>query len=173
MKRITYYLICTAIILALFTSSLTFADQLNLYENTDRVYPAEKDPFIAGLLSYLMMGTGQIYCHEYTKGSIFIAADLVDKAALVLLISHINSTYAPSSGEIININWDAFSTETKALTIMYFIGTVGLRFYNVIDAVNSANEYNRKYFSKGKPQGVSFSLSEDGFNVGYNIHFNE
>lgn len=173
MKRIIYYAACIVIILLFISSSLTFADQLNQYDASDRIYPAEKDPFIAGLLSYLMMGTGQIYCHEYTKGSIFIAADLVDKAALVLLISHINSTYAPSSGEIININWDAFSTETKTLTIIYFIGSVGLRFYNVIDAVNSANEYNRKYFSKSKPQGVSFSLAEDRFIVGYSIHFNE
>ena len=173
MKRIIYYLICIAIILALFTSSLTLADQLNLYENTDKVYPDEKDPFIAGLLSYLMMGTGQIYCHEYTKGSIFIAADLLDKTALVLLISYINSTYAPSSGEIININWDTFSTETKTITIIYLLGSVTLRFYNVLDAVNSANEYNRKFYSKSKPQGVSFSLSEDGFNIGYSIHFNE
>ena len=173
MKRTIYYAVCIVIIFLFISSLLTFADQLNHYDTSDRIYPAEKDPFIAGLLSYLMMGTGQIYCHEYTKGSIFIAADLVDKAVLVLLISHINSTYAPSSGEIININWDAFSTETKTLTIIYFIGSVGLRFYNVIDAVNSANEYNRKYFSKKGPQGVSFSLSGDGFSVGYNIHFNE
>ena len=173
MKKIVCYAICIAIMLVLFSSSLTFAEQLNLYETPVRVYPAEKDPFIAGLLSWLMMGTGQIYCREYTKGSIFIAADLVDKATLVLLISHINSTYAPGSGEIININWDAFSTETKTLTILYFIGSIGLRFYNVIDAVNSANEYNRKYFSKDKPQGVSFSYSDGGFSVGYNIRFNE
>jgi hypothetical protein len=177
MKKIVYCAISIAIILVLFSAPLSLADQMNLFESSVRIYPAEKDPFVAGLLSWLMMGTGQIYCHEYTKGSLFVAADLVDKVALVLLISHINSTYAPSSGEIININWDAFSTETKTLTILYFLGSVSLHFYSVIDAVNSANEYNRKYFSRGTPrgtpQGVSFSFSGDEFGVSYNIRFNE
>jgi len=137
-----------------------------------RAYP-EKDPFIAGLLSWLMMGTGQMYCREYTKGSIFIAADLIDKAALVLLISHINSTYAPQSGEIININFSAFDTGTQALTILYLVGSLSLRAYNVIDAMNSAKKYNERMFSPRRQEGLDFSLGADNVSVEYTIRFDK
>jgi hypothetical protein len=169
MKRIVFIVMLSI----LFSSSVVFAQQRDLPDIPVRAYPARKDPFVAGLLSWLMMGTGQMYCHEYTKGSIFIAADLLDKAALVLLISHINSTYAPPSGEIININWYAFDTETKALTILYFVGTLGLRFYNVIDAVSSANNFNTRYFSQKKPKEVSCTFEENKFILQYNFRFSE
>ena len=161
------------VLIVFFTSWAGFAQQEEAPGAPVRIYPAEKDPFVAGLLSWLMMGTGQMYCHEYTKGSIFIAADLVDKVALVLLISHINSKYAPSSGEIININWDSFDSGTKVLTLLYFAGSLTLRFYNVIDAVNSANNYNRRYFAQPREEGFDFSLGQDMLSVEYTIRFDE
>ncbi len=137
-----------------------------------RAYP-EKDPFIAGILSWLMMGTGQMYCREYTKGSIFIAADLIDKAALVLLISHINSRYAPQSGEIININFSAFDTGTQALTLLYLVGSLSLRAYSVIDAMNSAKKYNERIFAPRRQEGLDFSLGADRVSVEYTIRFDK
>jgi TM2 domain-containing membrane protein YozV len=82
------------------------------YETNLVPYTDYKDPFIAGLLSWFMMGIGQFYCKEYTKGSIFIAADLADKTSLILLISYINSRYSQSD-QIIYINWSAFDPGTK------------------------------------------------------------
>jgi hypothetical protein len=172
MGRTAIYIITVVILIVFFSSWIGFAQE-EVPSTSVRVFPAEKDPFVAGLLSWLMMGTGQMYCHEYTKGSIFIAADLVDKVALVLLVSHINSKYAPSSGEIINIKWDSFDPGTKIITLLYFAGSLTLRFYNVIDAVNSANNYNRRYFTQRSEEGLDFSLGQDMLSVEYKFRFDE
>lgn len=126
---------------------------------------SEKDPFIAGLLSWFMMGMGQIYAHEYTKGSIFIAANLVSKLSLVLLISHINTKYSPGGNEIINIDWKSFDSNTKFLVIGYFATSFGLRVYNVVDAVKSAREYNERFFSQKGESGFSFSIDPESISI--------
>jgi hypothetical protein len=130
---------------------------------------SEKDPFIAGLLSWFMMGMGQIYAHEYTKGSIFIAANLASKLSLVLLISHINTKYSPGGNEIINIDWKSFDSSTKFLIIGYFATSFGLRVYNVVDAVKSAREYNERFFSQKGENGFSFSIDPE--RVSINLSF--
>jgi hypothetical protein len=172
MSRTAIVAVTVVVLIAFLSPWMGFAQQNTLQDAPVRVYP-EKDPFVAGLLSWLMMGTGQMYCREYTKGSIFIAADLADKTAFVLLVSHINSKYAPGSGEIININWNAFDTGTKVLTIAYFVGSLALRFYNVLDAVDSANRYNERFFSPRREEGFDFSLDVDSVGAGYTIRFEE
>ncbi len=132
-----------------------------------------KDPFIAGLLSWFMMGVGQIYVQEYTKGSIFIAADLIDRVSLVLLIGHINKTYSPSDDQIINVNWGEFSTGTKVLIISYFTASVGLRFYSAVDAYRSAVKYNDRYVKRDTNAGLSFDVGYERISLGYRVHFNE
>jgi hypothetical protein len=133
------------------------------------LYPREKDPFLAGLLSWFMMGVGQMYVQEYTKGSIFIAADLVDKASLILLITHINNRYAPSDSGLIYVNWGDFDAGTKALIISYIGLSLGLRMYCVVDAYKSAQRYNERFFSSEEKQGFSLSLNEENIAVGYSI----
>lgn len=130
---------------------------------TNRTFlpPAEKDPFIAGLLSWFMMGMGQIYAHEYTKGSVFITANVASKLALVLLISHINTKYSPGGNEIINIDWKSFDNNTKFLVISYFATYFGLKVYNVVDAVKSAREYNERFFSQKGKSGLSLSIDPE------------
>jgi len=169
MSRTAIYAITILVLAALLVPCTGLAQETN---PPVRAYP-EKDPFIAGILSWLMMGTGQMYCREYTKGSIFIAADLIDKAALVLLISHINSTYAPQSGEIININISAFDAGTQALTILYLVGSLSLRAYSVIDAMNSARKYNERIFAPRRREGLDFSLGTDRVSVEYTIRFDK
>lgn len=166
------------LIIVLFSSWLGFSQDpfsynYSLFAAGIQSYPVEKDPFIAGLLSWVKMGLGQIYCQEYTKGSLFMALDLVDRGALILLISHINTRYSPSGDEIIYVNWERFDVETKVLAVAYFAGTLGLRFYNVIDAVQSANRYNERYFLQRENRGLSFSLDKDRIFVGYKFQFNE
>ncbi|MBN2322858.1 MAG: hypothetical protein JXQ30_03925 [Spirochaetes bacterium] len=169
MKRTAMVTVAILVLVALLVPCAGLAQ-----ENTPPVRPyPEKDPFIAGLLSWLMMGTGQMYCREYTKGSIFIAADLVDKIALILLISHINSTYAPQSGEIININFSSFDTGTQALTLLYLVGSLSLRAYSVIDAMNSAKKYNERIFAPRRQEGLDFSLGADRVSVEYTIRFDK
>jgi hypothetical protein len=172
MRRTAVVAILVVVLSGFISPWAGFAQQKKLQDVPVRVYP-EKDPFVAGFLSWLMMGTGQMYCREYTKGSIFIAADLIDKTAFVLLVSYINNKYAPSSGEIININWNAFDTGTKAVTLLYLVGSLSLRFYSVIDAVESANKYNERFFSPRREEGLDFSLSANSVGLEYTIRFDE
>jgi TM2 domain-containing membrane protein YozV len=140
---------------------------------TDQLLVKPKDPFIAGLLSWFMMGVGQIYVQEYWKGSIFIATDLANKVVLILLISHINSRYGPKEDEIVNIDWASFNTGTKVLIISYLVESLGLRVYNVVDAVQSTHRFNERYFSGRENSGFSFKFREDGVSLNYNYWLGE
>ncbi len=135
--------------------------------------PGEKDPFLAGLLSWFMLGIGQIYVGDYTKGSLFIAAGFIDKIALVLLISHINTKYAPSSDEIVNLNWKSFDGSTKFLIVTYLVSSFGIRFYSVVDAVRSAHAYNRRLYGQSKREGLSLELTPERYSFTYNFQFND
>jgi hypothetical protein len=137
-------------------------------ESVLRNIPSRKDPFIAGVLSWFMMGVGQFYCREYTKGSLFMAADLVDKASLILLVAHVNNKYSPESGAA-TINWASFEDGTKILILAYLATSLGLRFYSVVDAIHSANEYNDRVFSRRERSGLSFSRERERFSLFYSI----
>lgn len=137
-------------------------------EPMSRNLPERKDPFVAGVFSWFMMGVGQIYCREYWKGSLFIAADLVDKVALLLLVSHVNSKYSPESGTAV-INWSSFDDGTKVLVITYLAVSLGLRFYSVADAVHSANDYNDRMSAQRERSGLSFSNDGKKFTLSYSI----
>ena len=133
-----------------------------------RNLPERKDPFVAGVFSWFMMGVGQIYCREYWKGSLFIAADLVDKAALFLLVTHVNNKYSPESGTA-TINWSSFDDGTKVLILAYLTASLGLRFYSVVDAVHSANDYNDRMFAQREKSGLSFSNDGKKVSLSYSI----
>ena len=133
--------------------------------------PERKDPFVAGFLSWLMMGVGQIYCKEYTKGSIFIALDLLDKGTLIALTSYLNKKYSPKGNEIVNINWAAFDSNTKLLIIGYIIAKYSIRFYNVYDAIQAAKNYNKLHFLSKEKTKVFFGLDSDSLQLGYSLEF--
>lgn len=175
-KKFIYYFIIS-VFLVLFSYRIALPQEFNtdepvLYETQEEPYPVYRDPFIAGLLSWFMMGIGQIYCREYTKGSIFIAADLADKASLILLVSYINNKYSQSD-ETIYVNWGAFEPGTKVLIISYFTIKFGLRFYNVIDAIQSAKEYNQRYMSQRDDKKLSLNVDRDSFSLYYTFHFSD
>ena len=152
------------------TSCEPVPGELVPYETKIGPYTDYKDPFIAGLLSWFMMGIGQFYCKEYTKGSIFIAADLADKTSLILLISYINSKYSQSD-QTIYMNWSEFDPGTKALIISYFTVKFGVKFYSVIDAIQSAHKYNSRYISQGDDRKLSFDFDSESFSLYYTFSF--
>ena len=98
-----------------------------------------KEPFLAGVLSWVMPGAGQIYARSYTKGSVFIFADLVDKSSLVLLLLYLNNNY---KGVSINISWSALQPKDKGFIITYLVLSTTLKLYNSIDAIHTAEKYN-------------------------------
>jgi TM2 domain-containing membrane protein YozV len=143
---------------------------ITTYQTTSSVSPY-KDPFIAGVLSWFMMGVGQIYAGEYWKGSLFIAASLTNKILLVLLLNHINSKYG-SSDQIVNVNWSTFDTSTRVLIVLYIVEALGLRIFNVVDAVRSAQRYNER-IEATRESGLSFDIGEDDVSLYYYYRFNE
>lgn len=174
--RKSWIFLLIVIYITVLSFSISFSQNFNSddfapYENQAQSYPMQKDPFIAGLLSWFMMGVGQIYVQEYTKGSLFIAANFVDKASLILLISYINNKYAPGTGESIYINWQAFTPGTKFLIISYFGVSRGLKFYNVIDAFRSAQKYNERYLTQKDKKGLSFNMYQDKVSLSYTLRF--
>jgi len=171
-KSPVFWILCCAVILLCVHSAVS--DDLDLFSESVRdrsaLYPREKDPFLAGLLSWFMMGVGQIYVQEYTKGSLFIAADLVDKASLILLISHINNKY--SQDEATLINWSDFNTGTKVLVLSYISVSLGLRMYCVVDAYKSAQKYNERYFPMERDKGLSMNIDAENISISYSIRLN-
>jgi hypothetical protein len=163
------------ILIALLFFQIAFSENISYYDNPSQspFYPKEKDPFIAGLLSWFMMGVGQIYVQEYTKGSLFIAADLVDKASLILLISHINKKYSSTEDGLIAVNWRDINTGTRALIVSYISVHFGLRLFCVIDAYKSAQNYNSRYFTKENNKGFSLDISKESISLGYSMQFDK
>ena len=86
-----------SIIILIFSIHFLKAGQTN---STNYPYYQEKDPFIAGLLSATMLGLGQFYVKEYTKGSIFVLTDLVQNGMLIWLITNFNERYANNPDKI-------------------------------------------------------------------------
>ena len=141
------------------------------YQGSNGV-PPQKDPFIAGILSWFMMGVGQIYVYEYWKGSLFIAASFTNKILLILLVNHINTRYG-SSEESVNVDWNSFDGVTKFLIIVYLIESLGLRIFSVVDAVHSAQRYNDRYSESRDEKGYTFDINGNSFSLGYYYRFND
>lgn len=107
--------------------------------------PEYKDPFLAGFLSWVMPGCGQIYSHAYTKGSLFLFGNLVDKTALVSLVLYLNNNY--NAGSTSSVRWNELKQGDQALIITYVVLNISYKLFNSIDAVFTAqnyNEYTRK-----------------------------
>jgi hypothetical protein len=110
------------------TNSLRFADSY-------------KDPFLAGVLSWVMPGAGQIYCHSYTKGSIFIFGDMTEKTSMVLVLLYLNNKYFRTRSA--PISWELLEINDRAIVLSYFLLSSTFKLYNAMDAVFTAKKYNR------------------------------
>ncbi len=177
MKKMVLWLILISIFFTFVYSGKARAQSITSYKPVPyetKIVPTTdyKDPFIAGLLSWFMMGIGQFYCKEYTKGSIFIAADLADKTSLILLISYINNRYSQGD-QTIYMNWSAFDPGTKVLIISYFTVKFGVKIYSVIDAVQSAHKYNSRYISHEDDRKLSFDFGDESLSLYYTFSFYE
>jgi hypothetical protein len=154
-------------ILALSLLALLFCTSVNAQTTNSSLKRSGsyKDPFLAGVLSWVMPGAGQIYAHSYAKGSLFILGDLVDKTALVMLILYLNNNY--SHGEAGGINWKQLSDTDKGLIVGYIVLSSAYKVYNSLDAVASAKQFNSR--------SVSLHLDgldmNNGFRVAIGVSF--
>lgn len=108
---------------------------------TLRVTGSYKDPFLAGVLSWVMPGAGQIYCQSYTKGSVFIFGDMIEKSSMVLVLLYLNNKYFRTRSA--PISWERLEVNDRAIVISYFVLSSTFKLYNAMDAVFTAEKYNK------------------------------
>jgi|GEM_PF-1443709 len=93
-----------------------------------------KDPTLAGLLSAQFPGVGQMYCRKWLKGGIF----LLGTAAL----------YGTANEFSTRANADTLTQDERdknaAVAAGFFIGGLAVHVWNVIDAIKTAERYNKQ-----------------------------
>lgn len=136
--------------------------------------PERKDPFIAGVLSWSWSGLGQFYTQNYKKGSAFLLADLAEKGVLVYMLFHISEKYSSSDQDV---NWSDISKKDQTVVVGLLFSIFITRVFSVIDAVDSAHDYNRLiYYPYWKSkQGFKTSFEPENkslhISVSYPVNF--
>ncbi len=129
--------------------------------------PDRKDPFIAGVLSWVWPGLGQFYTQDYGAGSLFLLADLVQKGLLIYGAFYYSDKYSSSDSGV--ARWQDMQRRDQTIIIGYVFSVLFLKVYCVVDAIYSAERYNRDvYFPYWKAQNkarFSLDIRQDGVNV--------
>ncbi|HON78622.1 MAG TPA: hypothetical protein PK544_09050 [Spirochaetota bacterium] len=135
--------------------------------------PERKDPFIAGLLSWSWSGLGQFYTQSYTRGSLFLAADIAQKGLLIYGIFYYSDKYSGEDGNI--VKWKNISNRDKGIIIGYLFSMLIMKIVCVVDAVNSAEEYNRDiyfpYWKRHNRFRFSIENEDDRINISMSRSF--
>ena len=149
----------------------------NLYSqntnNNNNIQYHKKDPFIAGLLSATMMGLGQFYTKDYLSGSMFVLNDFIQKGMLILLIANFGDKYTNEEENDQIVEWKEINNVDKGIAIGFAAYYFGTRFYCIIDAMASAEKYNKnleKEFAKDKLK-FNYLLSKESLSVSLSRRF--
>ena len=118
---------------ALFYEQVSNYQPANIQAQNNIVFVSRKDPFIAGALSFLITGLGQVYNGEYTKGLLHFTV-AVSGYTLYFLALEDNYYYYGW--------WDPDKDDT--IGIAGLIVGFGTAVWSVIDAPISANRINRR-----------------------------
>lgn len=130
--------------------------------------PQRKDPFVAGVLSWSWTGLGQFYAQDYAKGSFFLMADMAQKGLFLYMLFHLSDKYQ-SEDEI--INWTDMSVQDRGMIIGLTFSILVTKVLCVIDAVDSAKDYNREVYYPywRKKQNIDVSYNPDSGNVNLSV----
>lgn len=135
--------------------------------------PERKDPFIAGVLSWSWSGLGQFYTQNYRKGSAFLLADIAGKGLLVYMLFDLSEQYSRNDEDV---SWSDINRGDQLIVIGLICSIFINRVLSVVDAVNSAHEFNREiYYPYWKSRQVYKSSSDNEkvihFSVSYSVNF--
>ena len=110
------------------TPNPNLGSQRTPYSPTYALYPYRKSPGLAGLLSFIWPGAGQIYNEEGEKAATMIGLQLL---GLVLLIAAVEDN-------------DSFGDRDSddVLGVFGLVTILGNGVYSIVDAVNSAQRMN-------------------------------
>ncbi|OGC43021.1 hypothetical protein A2Y85_03055 [candidate division WOR-3 bacterium RBG_13_43_14] len=114
-----------------------------------------KDPVLSGLLAAQLPGVGHIYCRKWIKGAIF----LVGTASLYGIANECNKR----AGD------DSLSQEERdqnaALAGVLGIAGLTVHIWNVIDAINMAERYNRRLLEDNSQEIMRINFRYNGDKV--------
>jgi TM2 domain-containing membrane protein YozV len=142
---------------------------VNLYPETYK----REDPFLAGALSWYMAGLGQIYAGKYLKGAVFWIVDYTLYISSILSVADINFSSNEEIGFQLNIKPKKYLTsKQKNVALALVISYVSFHIYNVIDAVRTVNEHNKKLEELKSNQSFYFDYQNKNNNHFFGIAYN-
>ncbi len=105
-----------------------------------------KDPILAAALSWYIPGLGQIYGGDILKGAIFWVAEEALIVSTIMIFAELKLDVTGNIGIGINIKEkESPGAEQQKIAVVLGIALVTVHLINVIDAVNTTRDYNRRY----------------------------
>lgn len=148
------YLLILVILILLFTNILSAQEDFG-YKSYER-----KNPFLAGIFSWYHPGLGQFYVGETTKAAVFWITENILLFATILNIADIKIGFKKDFGFEFAIRLKKNPSKTRiATTVGLGILFVAVHIINIIDAIQSAQEYNRQLFAR------EFETSQRNFSI--------
>lgn len=137
--------------------------------------PERKDPFVAGLLSWSWNGLGQFYTQNYGRGSLFLMTDILQKGLFVYGLFYYTDKYRNSDDDV--VRWNDIAKRDRGIIIGYLFSLILVKALGIVDAVYSAETYNREIYFPYWKNRMRLKLSVETvddrieFSVGKQIQF--
>ena len=141
------------------TSKMSDAEKMMWYQNE------KKSPALAVLCSFFLPSSGHAYAGNWKRGLKITAI----KYSLFLAATHLHSRMA---------NFEHNSSEHsryEVLSIGFYLGTLGVSIYELIDAAGQTKKYNNQLYKNlfGTPPSMQFNLipQPKGISLGLSYNF--
>jgi hypothetical protein len=160
MKKLCSFLIAIIIVIVPY---LSFAQEDDKY--------VRKDPILAGALSWYVPGLGQFYSGAYLKGAAFLVIE--NGLLITTILSVAELELSVSSGVSLGLNVtakDDTNRSERTLAIVMGSALIVIHFVNIIDAVNSARNFN-KHQDNNLFANMGYDPERNEYNVGLSGRF--
>ena len=154
--------------------SMTFSVRANC-QSDENILLDRKDPFLAGALSFYNPGLGQIYAGENVKGLVFWITENVFFFSALFIVMDLSVKLKKDFGFEFSISQKPnLSNERIVTSASLGVAFLILHIYNIMDAVNSAKDYNSRQKEKlfmDSQAGLNLQLTEksDGLFLSYSF----
>jgi hypothetical protein len=160
MKKLCFFLIAVLIFIV---PCLSYAQEDEKY--------VRKDPILAGALSWYVPGLGQFYSGAFLKGAAFL---IIEEGLLITtILSVAELELSVSSGVSLGLNVtakDDTNRNERTLAIVMGSALVVVHFVNIIDAVNSARNFNMRQ-ENNLFANMGYDPERNEYNVGLSGRF--
>ena len=114
---------------------------------TEEIAFVRKDPILAAALSWYIPGLGQIYSDNVLRGALFWVAEnaLLIGAVVPFVELRLDVTGNMGVGLDLKSKDTIFESNEQRVALALGVSLIVVHIINVIDAVNSARDYNKGY----------------------------